>query len=270
MNASCPGYIDTPWSRGGIDEVRQERLRNTVIASTPVQGASTAEDLAGAAVFLASPAACHVTVDRADVLTMRIADAPLRDGRRDQDVDPYSAFTGTVALDGSVGPIEHVGAKAAAAAKLGHTRLFVPTATEDEATQAVIAFPHVRVIPVRSIAEAWSLLTARHNSTSQGTASLSSEVRRAELDCVRAGLKIYENVERQGHVQLNVTDNEPRLTDGIPRQIGGHAGSRREAGNPPAYDPDNARSSVETHRFNAGRTTDGALGNLSATRAGEG
>ena len=61
VNAICPGYIDTPWWEGGIDEAGRERLRNTVIASTPLQAASTAEDIAGAAVFLASPAARHVT-----------------------------------------------------------------------------------------------------------------------------------------------------------------------------------------------------------------
>jgi NAD(P)-dependent dehydrogenase (short-subunit alcohol dehydrogenase family) len=61
VNAICPGYIDTPWWSGSADEAGRERLRNTIIASTPLHAASTAEDIAGAAVFLASPAARHVT-----------------------------------------------------------------------------------------------------------------------------------------------------------------------------------------------------------------
>jgi NAD(P)-dependent dehydrogenase (short-subunit alcohol dehydrogenase family) len=61
VNAICPGFIDTPWWSAGVNEAGREQLRNTIIASTPLQAASTAEDLAGAAVFLASPAASHVT-----------------------------------------------------------------------------------------------------------------------------------------------------------------------------------------------------------------
>jgi enoyl-[acyl-carrier-protein] reductase (NADH) len=38
-----------------------DRLRKAVEGSTPLKVASTAEDIAGAAVFLASPAARHVT-----------------------------------------------------------------------------------------------------------------------------------------------------------------------------------------------------------------
>ena len=61
VNAICPGYIDTPWFGRGMDADRLERLRQGVAASTPLKVASTAEDIAGAAVFLASPAARHIT-----------------------------------------------------------------------------------------------------------------------------------------------------------------------------------------------------------------
>ncbi|MBV9076506.1 MAG: SDR family oxidoreductase [Methylobacteriaceae bacterium] len=61
VNAVCPGFIDTPWF-GKVqteDEVRE--LRERVRASTPLRAASTAQDVAEATVFLASPAARHVT-----------------------------------------------------------------------------------------------------------------------------------------------------------------------------------------------------------------
>jgi 3-oxoacyl-[acyl-carrier protein] reductase len=61
VNAICPGYMDTPWFGRGTDEAGLERLRKAVVASTPLQAASTAEDVAGAAAFLASPAARHIT-----------------------------------------------------------------------------------------------------------------------------------------------------------------------------------------------------------------
>lgn len=61
VNAICPGFIDTPWFGKAMPDDRIERMRQGVIASTPLQAASTAEDIAGAAVFLASPASRHVT-----------------------------------------------------------------------------------------------------------------------------------------------------------------------------------------------------------------
>jgi len=61
VNAVCPGFIDTPWFGKVMPEEGLERLRAGVIASSPLKVASTAEDIAGAAVFLASPSARHIT-----------------------------------------------------------------------------------------------------------------------------------------------------------------------------------------------------------------
>jgi len=61
VNAVCPGFIDTPWFEKGIPAQTVERMRQGVAESTPLKVASTAEDIAGAAVFFASRAAHHVT-----------------------------------------------------------------------------------------------------------------------------------------------------------------------------------------------------------------
>ena len=61
VNAVCPGFIDTPWFVRGLGEQGAERVRANAAANTPLKVASTPEDIAAAAVFLASPAARHVT-----------------------------------------------------------------------------------------------------------------------------------------------------------------------------------------------------------------
>jgi len=61
VNAVCPGFIDTPWFGRGMEAEALERMRQGVAASTPLKVASKAEDIAAAAVFLASPASRHVT-----------------------------------------------------------------------------------------------------------------------------------------------------------------------------------------------------------------
>src|SRR5437762_2646078 len=60
VNAICPGFIDTPWFGRGMDDERLGAMRAAVAGSTPLKVASTAEDIAGAAVFLGSSAARHV------------------------------------------------------------------------------------------------------------------------------------------------------------------------------------------------------------------
>lgn len=61
VNAINPGFIDTPWFGRAMPADRLERLREGVANSMPLKAASTPEDIAGAAVFLASPAARHIT-----------------------------------------------------------------------------------------------------------------------------------------------------------------------------------------------------------------
>ena len=61
VNAISPGFIDTPWFGKGMPQERIDRMREATIASTPLKAASTAEDIAASAVFLASPASRHVT-----------------------------------------------------------------------------------------------------------------------------------------------------------------------------------------------------------------
>jgi NAD(P)-dependent dehydrogenase (short-subunit alcohol dehydrogenase family) len=61
VNAICPGFIDTPWFAKGLRPEIVERLRAGAAESTPLKAASQPEDIAGAAVFLGSPAARHIT-----------------------------------------------------------------------------------------------------------------------------------------------------------------------------------------------------------------
>lgn len=61
VNAICPGFIDTPWFGKGLPEATVDRMRAGTAAATPLKAASTAEDIAVSAVFLASPHSRHVT-----------------------------------------------------------------------------------------------------------------------------------------------------------------------------------------------------------------
>jgi len=61
VNAVCPGFIDTPWFARGIGEAGAERVRANAAANTPLKVASSADDIAASAVFLASPYSRHVT-----------------------------------------------------------------------------------------------------------------------------------------------------------------------------------------------------------------
>lgn len=61
VNAVCPGFIDTPWFGKAMEPEALERMRQGVAARVPLKVASKAEDIAGPAVFLASPASGHIT-----------------------------------------------------------------------------------------------------------------------------------------------------------------------------------------------------------------
>ena len=61
VNALCPGYIDTPWFGRGLPPETLDRMREGVRQSTPLRAASSADDIAGTAVFLGSPASKHIT-----------------------------------------------------------------------------------------------------------------------------------------------------------------------------------------------------------------
>ena len=60
VNAVCPGFMDTPWFRN-LSHNEMISLRESVAATVPMKYASRPQDIAGPAVFLASPAAAHVT-----------------------------------------------------------------------------------------------------------------------------------------------------------------------------------------------------------------
>jgi 3-oxoacyl-[acyl-carrier protein] reductase len=61
VNSICPGFIDTPWYGQSLTDDARDQLRRNVVAMTPLRAASTAEDIAVSAVFLASPHSRHIT-----------------------------------------------------------------------------------------------------------------------------------------------------------------------------------------------------------------
>jgi len=61
VNCVLPGFIDSAWFDKLVSPERTDKLRDWAAESTPLKVASTGEDIAAATVFLASPAARHVT-----------------------------------------------------------------------------------------------------------------------------------------------------------------------------------------------------------------
>lgn len=62
INAVCPGYIDTPWhEKAAANPGLRETLRDRAAAATPLQAASTAEDIAASTLFFGSKASRHIT-----------------------------------------------------------------------------------------------------------------------------------------------------------------------------------------------------------------
>jgi len=61
VNAICPGFMDTPWFGRGLSEEAIAVTRERVRRSAPLGVVSKAEDIASAAVFLASRRASHIT-----------------------------------------------------------------------------------------------------------------------------------------------------------------------------------------------------------------
>jgi 3-oxoacyl-[acyl-carrier protein] reductase len=61
VNAICPGYIDTRWFSDAFGEQVTAGIRERIVNATPLKVASKAEDIAGAALFLISDDARHIT-----------------------------------------------------------------------------------------------------------------------------------------------------------------------------------------------------------------
>jgi NAD(P)-dependent dehydrogenase (short-subunit alcohol dehydrogenase family) len=61
VNTVCPGYIDTPWFTKGRGEAGAKQVRDAVIARVPLKVASTADDIAQAVCYLATPVSSNMT-----------------------------------------------------------------------------------------------------------------------------------------------------------------------------------------------------------------
>jgi 3-oxoacyl-[acyl-carrier protein] reductase len=61
VNAVCPGYVATPWFSRRFGEEASSRLANTVAQNNPLHSIASAEDIANAIVFLATPDSGQIT-----------------------------------------------------------------------------------------------------------------------------------------------------------------------------------------------------------------
>jgi 3-oxoacyl-[acyl-carrier protein] reductase len=79
VNAICPGFMDTRWFSAGLGAEAAAKLRERIAQSAPLRVASTAEDVADAALFLISDAARRITGETLMVdAGMHLGFAPLR------------------------------------------------------------------------------------------------------------------------------------------------------------------------------------------------
>jgi len=61
VNAVCPGFIDTPWFTKSLPDAVINHVRKTITETTPLQLASTADDIAPSALFLGGRGSRHIT-----------------------------------------------------------------------------------------------------------------------------------------------------------------------------------------------------------------
>ena len=61
VNAICPSYIDTPWFTKGRGAAVAAKVRDAIVASSPLKVASKAEDVAKLVCFLATPQSTNMT-----------------------------------------------------------------------------------------------------------------------------------------------------------------------------------------------------------------
>ena len=61
VNAICPGYIDTPWFTKGRGAEEAKQVRDMIVSRVPLKIASSAEDIAELACFLATPKSSSMT-----------------------------------------------------------------------------------------------------------------------------------------------------------------------------------------------------------------
>jgi 3-oxoacyl-[acyl-carrier protein] reductase len=79
VNAVCPGYIASGWFTKWVGKQMEDSLAKSVAETTPLQVASTPEDVAESIVFFASPASRNITGEL--LITdagMHLGGAPLR------------------------------------------------------------------------------------------------------------------------------------------------------------------------------------------------
>jgi hypothetical protein len=142
----------------------------------------------------------------------------------DQPIDSYTAFTGTVTVDGQVGKVDHLAEKLAAARKAGFQRVLLPRENWEEARLWVT--DTFSLIDVDSVDEAWTVLNT-HTAALSSDTSLKGLIHPFTYECQRTGMQVTEE-QYPKFLRLRVTDYEAEvLVDlyqgkkGITPNIGG-------------------------------------------------